>query len=166
MMKSIISISLFVLLINLHFYQYVLIFAQGGGSSAVKSNAWISKQNNLNITINLQPHVPVIDQWTQILFEVKKLNGSGFIDNLNAKVTMTDHDGRLFKFDSQHVSNGKFSVEYMFPDDGQHRVLLQLYKNGSAFAISSFDIVIPHPLPPPSHPSPIGFLLDLFKNLF
>ena len=81
--------------------------------------------------------MPVIDQWTQILFEVKILNGSGFIDNLNAKVTITDHYGRLFEFDSQPVSKGKFSIEYMFPDDGQRRVLLQLHKNGSAFAISS-----------------------------
>ena len=166
MMKSIILISLFLLLINLHFYPYSLIFAQGGGNSAVKTNAWISKQNNLNITMNLKPYMPVIDQWTHILFEVKKLNGSGFIDNLNASVTITDHDGRLFKFDSQPVSKGKFSVEYMFPDDGQHRVLLQLYKNESAFAISSFDILIPHPLPLPSPPSPFDFLFDLFKNLF
>jgi hypothetical protein len=165
-MKSIILISLFLLLINLHFYPNILIFAQGGGNSAVKTNVWISKQNNLNITMNLQPNMPVIDQWANILFEVKKLNGSGFIDNLNARVTITDHDGRLFKFVSQPVSKGKFSVEYMFPDDGQHRVLLQLYKNGSAFAISSFDIVIPHPLPPPYSPSPIDFLFDLFKNLF
>ena len=157
---------MFVLLINLHFYHYRLIFAQGGDNSAIKTNAWISKQSNLNITMNLQPNMPVIDQKTHILFEVKKLNGSGFIETLSSRVTITDHDDRLFKFDNQPVLNEKFSAEYIFPDDGQHRVLLQIYENESAFAISSFDIVIPHPLPPTFPPPPIDFLHNLFRNLF
>lgn len=52
------------------------------------------------------------------IFEVKKLNGSDFTENLSSRVTITDRDGRLFKFDDQPVLDGKFSVEYMFPDDG------------------------------------------------
>lgn len=112
-----------------------------------KINTWISKQNNLNITMNLNPKIPVVDEKTKITFDVRKLNSSDFFDNLNARVTITDHDGRLFKFGNQPVINGKFSVEYIFPDDGQHKIILQLYKNTTAFTLASFDIIVPHPQP-------------------
>ena len=110
-----------------------------------KTNTWISKRNNLNITMSLDPKVPVVDDKTKITFDTRKLlNISDFFDNLNARVTITDHDGRLFKFDNQPVINGKFSVEYIFPDDGQQKIILQLYKNTTAFTLASFDIIVPH----------------------
>ena len=34
--------------------------------------------------------------------------------------------------------------EYIFPDGGQHRILLQLYKNTIPFTVTYFDIFIPH----------------------
>jgi hypothetical protein len=113
------------------------------------------------------PKVPVIDEKTNISFEIRKLNGSGLFENLNAKVTMTDHDGRLFKFDNEQIPvlGGKFSVEYIFPDDGEHRVILQLYRNDSAFAISSFNMVIPHPKQQPLLADD-NFLTNLFRNIF
>jgi hypothetical protein len=75
-------------------------YSQRESNNVVKTNNWISRQNNLNITINLQPKTPAVDQHTHILFETKKLNNSGFLENLNARVTGTDHDGWLFKFDN------------------------------------------------------------------
>ncbi len=163
MIKAVLLISLCLLIIfvNSFFQHNLLIYPQSENIDIVKNDTWISKQNNLNITMTLVPKVPMIDEKTHILFEIKKLNDSGLFDNLNAKVTITDHDGRLFKFNNEHtpVSNGKFSVEYLFPDDGEHRVILQLYKNDSAFAISSFNIVLPHP-------SPNDLFLGLFKSPF
>ena len=62
------------------------------------------------------------------------------------------------------VSNGKISVEYIFPDDGERRIILELYRNESAFAASYFNIVIPHPKQPPA---PNGNFFDnIFKSLF
>ncbi len=58
-----------------------------------------------------------------------------------------------------------FAVEYIFPDDGEHRVILQLYEKDSSFAISSFDITIPHPKQQPSLPND-NFLSNLLKNLY
>ena len=109
---------------------------------------WISKRDGLNITMKIMPEIPVIDEKTKISFEIRKLNDSKFIEeDLNAKVTITDHDGRLFKFNNHYmpISNGKISVDYIFPDDGEHRIILQLYRNESAFALGYFNIVIPHP---------------------
>jgi hypothetical protein len=155
--------SLFLLLIDFSILKYPLsVFSQNDGKGIINNNSWISQRNNLNITIKILPEVPIIDQTTKISFEVRKLNNSNFFEGLNAKVTMTDHDGRLFKFNNQYIpiSDGKFSVEYIFPDDGEHRIILQLYKNESAFAVSSFDLSILHPIP--SSPSN-DFLSKLFN---
>jgi hypothetical protein len=162
MIKLIILTSLFLLIINLNlFHSDSIVLAQTDRMKVVKNNTWISKQNNLNVTMNLQPKIPVVDDKTKIIFEIKKLNNSDFFENLNAKVTMTDSDGRLFKFNNQSVSDGKFSVEYLFPSKGEHRVILQLYQNESAFAVGSFDIVVPQ-TPPPSG----NLLSNIFKNIF
>jgi hypothetical protein len=152
--------------INSFFQHNLLIYPQSENIDVVKNDTWVSTQNNLNVTISLEPKVPVIDEKTNILFEIRKLNDSSLFENLSARVTLTDHDGRLFKFNNQNMptSGGNLSVEYIFPDDGEHRVILQLYKNESAFSISSFDIAIPHPKQPTS---PIDNLLkSLSDNLF
>ena len=156
-----ISLCLLIVFVNSFFQPNLLIYPQSENIDVVKNDSWVSKQNNLNATISLEPKVPVIDEKTSISFEVRKLNDSSLFENLSARVTLTDHDGRLFKFYNQNIpiSGGKLSVEYIFPDDGEHRVILQLYKNESAFSISSFDIAIPHPKQPTS---PID---DLLKSL-
>ncbi|WP_148685955.1 hypothetical protein [Candidatus Nitrosocosmicus hydrocola] len=114
--------------------------------SVVKNNPWISDRDNLNISLKLEPQVPIIDHATKLYFEVRNLNDSTLIENLNTKVTLTDHDGRLYKFQNSliPVLGGQFSVDYIFPDDGEHRIILQLYKNITPFTVSSFDLTIPH----------------------
>ena len=62
------------------------------------------------------------------------------------------------------VPNGKISAEYMFPDYGEHKIIMQLYRNESAFAVSNFNIVIPQSKQPPL--SNDNFLANLFKNPF
>ena len=130
-----------------------LVFAQSELNNTIPTNTianetWLSKRDNLNITINLNPKIPIIDEWTLIQFEVRKLDSGDLVnDTLTSNVTITDHDGRLFKFPEQIIANGKFSVDYIFPDDGQHRIILQFYKNSTAFTVASFDLNISHPQP-------------------
>jgi hypothetical protein len=35
-------------------------------------------------------------------------------ENLNSKVTITDHDSRIFRFNYQSANDGKFFVEHLF----------------------------------------------------
>ena len=146
---SIILFILFSMLFALSGYSSKA-FSQGDTtSSIVKNDSWISERNNLNVTIKLMPMVPVIDETTKILFEVTSLNNSKPFEDLNTRVTITDHDGRLYKFENKllPVIDGQFSVDYIFPDDGEHRIILQLYKNTTPFTVSSFDLLIPHAYP-------------------
>jgi len=66
----------------------------------IVNSTWISKRDNLSITMSLIPQMPIIDQTTKINFEVKKLDNLGLLGNASAKITITDQDGRLYKFDN------------------------------------------------------------------
>ena len=102
----------------------------------------------------------------KILFEVKNLNASKPRMDLNTRVTVTDHDGRLYKFENKliPVINGQFSVNYIFPDDGEHRIILQLYENSTPLTVSSFDLLIPHPTPPSQTDNILKPFIDFFHS--
>lgn len=123
------------------------------------NDTWISKRDNLSINIILEPTVPIIDQWTKMFFEIKELGSGNLVryDILTVNATISDHDGRLFKFPEQQVMDGRFNFSYIFPDDGQHRVILQIYKDNAALNVAAFDIDVPHPQPPQ------GFFERLFQ---
>ena len=163
MMKT---ISIFSLMVTCFDYP-LQVFSKTHPDSVVKNDSWISARNNLNITINLTPIIPIIDENTKLSFKVLSLNDSMPIKDLRAKITITDHDGRLYKFENKFlpVTNGHFSVDYMFPDDGEHRVILQLYQNTTPFTVSSFDMFIPHPSPPAQLDSLASPFVELFKSL-
>ena len=157
------------------FFSILLAFSESGSNafslnytnpSIVKNDSWISERNNLNVTVQLMPIVPVIDETTKILFEVTSLNNFKPFEDLNTRVTITDHDGRLYKFENKllPVIDGQFSVNYIFPDDGEHRIILQLYKNTTPFTVSSFDLLIPHPTPPSQTDNILKPLIDFFNS--
>ena len=143
-------------------------FSQAGTTqSVVKNDSWISERDNLKMTINLEPAVPIIDETTKISFEVKQFDSSKPFEDLNTRITITDHDGRLYKFENKLVPviDGQFSINYIFPDDGEHRIILQLYKNMTPFTVGSFDLVIPHPPPPSATDRMLKPLVDFFNSL-
>lgn len=143
-------------------------FSSTANMSVVKNNTWISERDNLNISLRLEPQVPVIDEVTKLSFEVRNLSDSTPINNMSTKVTLTDHDGRLYKFENKliPVFGGLISVDYIFPDDGEHRIILQLYKNTTPFTVSSFDLTIPHPVPPSTTEKLLNPFNDFFDSLF
>jgi hypothetical protein len=164
-LKTIMVFSLFsILFVSFSEYSSEAFSLDGTTPSIVKNDSWISERDNLNITIKLVPEVPIIDETTKILFEVTYLNGSKPYEDLNTRVTITDHDGRLYKFENKSIPviDGQFSVNYIFPDDGEHRIILQLYKNTTPFTISSFDLLVPHP----TLPSQTDKLLKPFADFF
>jgi hypothetical protein len=129
----------------------------------IVNSTWISKRDNLNITMSLIPQMPIIDQTTKINFEVKKLDNLGLLGNASAKITITDQDDRLYKFENKFfpILDGNVSVEYLFPVEGEHKVILQLYNNSRPFTVSSFDIIIPQSVPKDNN-----LVSNLFGNLF
>ena len=148
-MRTVSGLALLLVIFDYSFDQILLSAYSQNVTNIIKNSTWTSFSKNLTVSLELIPRVPVIDESTRMQFEVRNINLSNQIDNIRAKVTVTDHDSRLYKFENRLIplSNGQFSVNYIFPDDGEHRVIVQLYQNTTPYTISAFDIVIPHPIP-------------------
>lgn len=66
---------------------------------------------------------------------------------ITANVTILNSDGRLFKFAEQPVSDGIFSVIYIFQDDALNNIIVQMKRNSTAFGVAAFEVDIPHTNP-------------------
>ena len=145
-------------------YNFFHSFAQNiTKENAVKTSSWTSKRDNLNITMSLSPSLPVMDQNTTISFEIKKLNNaiSSNYANLSGRVVIVDSDGRLFKFGNQSITDNKLSINYIFPSNGEDRIILELYKNQTPFTIGSFNLNVTTP----NNQQNSDFFSNLFKGL-
>jgi hypothetical protein len=146
---------------------YQIVYSQYTGNNT--SNyiySWVSKSIDLNITIQFEPKIPIIYYQTKILFYVNHLNGSGYDNNITAFVTVLDNEGGLYKFGNLKLSDGKFFVNYIFQNNLQNKIIVQLYKNNSGFALASFNIQLHASAPPPANNNSGNFFSNLFKNFF
>jgi hypothetical protein len=109
---------------------------------SAKIQDWKDTENNLEIKFSYSPEKPIIDAFTKLEFSVTNLKTGEHIQNFIAHVTVTNGQ-RLFKFQNITVQNGDFSVEYIFPDDGTHQVLLRIDRSDS-IRLASFQVFVPH----------------------
>lgn len=118
-------------------------------SHIVDSNntqVWKNPQDNLKIEFGYLPEIPVIDTFTGLAFSITNLQTGEHAGDGVARVTVTNGQ-RLFKFENVSVQNGDFTVDYLFPDDGTHQVLLRLDRNDT-INLASFKVFVPHQSPP------------------
>ncbi len=118
-------------------------------SHIVDSNntqVWKNSQDKLKIEFGYLPEKPVIDTFTSLVFSVTNLQTGEHTGDGVAQVTVTNGQ-RLFKFENVSVQNGDFTVDYLFPDDGTHQVLLRLDRNDT-IDLASFNVFVPHQSPP------------------
>jgi hypothetical protein len=110
------------------------------------TQVWNSTKDNLRIEFGYIPEKPIIDTFTNLAFSVTNLQTSDHVGDGVAHVTVTNGQ-RLFKFHNVSMQTGDFSVDYLFPDDGTHQVLLRLDRNDS-INVASFQVFVPHQTPP------------------
>ena len=110
------------------------------------TQVWKYPHNNLKIEFGYLPEKPVIDTFTSLAFSVTNLQTGEHAGDGVAQVTVTNGQ-RLFKFQNVSVQNGDFFVDYLFPDDGTHQVLLRLDRNDT-INLASFNVFVPHQSPP------------------
>jgi hypothetical protein len=107
---------------------------------------WNNIEDNIRIEFGYLPEKPIIDTFTNLAFSVTNLRTGDHSTEGIAQVTVTNGQ-RLFKFNNVSTQNGDFSVDYLFPDDGTHQVLLRLDKSDS-INLASFQVFVPHQTPP------------------
>ena len=134
-----VTVSVTILMIPIHScYAHIV--------DSKNTQVWKNPKNDLKIEFAYNPEKPIIDTFTNLQFSVTDLGTDEHIKDLVAQVTVTNGQ-RLFKFQNISVQNGDFSVDYLFPDDGTHQVLLRIDKNDS-ISVASFNVFVPHQSPP------------------
>ena len=103
-------------------------------------------KNNVDIKFSYIPEKPIIDTFTKLEFSITDLKTGEHLHDFVARVTVTNGQ-RLFKFQNITIQNGDFSVDYIFPDDGTHQVLLRVDREDS-IRLASFQVFVPHQSPP------------------
>ena len=107
---------------------------------------WVDKYKNIKIQFDYLPDKPIIDTFTKLQFSVQNLTNDQHIKDFDARVVVTMGQ-RLFKFENITVTDGDFSIKYLFPEDGTHQVLLRVNTNNSIL-LTSFSVFVPHQSPP------------------
>jgi hypothetical protein len=79
----------------------------------VAIQTWISQKYNILIQFTYEPEVPLIDEFTQLIFSVQNLSSGQHIANLAGRVVVTSGQ-RLLKFEKIGIPDGDFSVRYLF----------------------------------------------------
>jgi hypothetical protein len=99
-------------------------------------------KNNIDIKFSYSPEKPIIDTFTRLEFSITDLKTGEHLHDFMAQVTVTNGQ-RLFKFQNISVEYGDFSVDYIFPDDGTHQVLLRV-DTKEFIQLASFRVFVPH----------------------
>lgn len=130
---------------------------------------WQSRQNNIEIQFTYEPKIPIIDTFTELKFSIQNISSGEHVENLTGRVVVTNGQ-RLFKFENINIPAGHFSVRYIFPDDGNHQVLIRLDRGNDFKIPASFNIFVPHqslpsildpfPSPPGTSNNDSGILLS------
>jgi len=135
------TIIIFVTALTLPFH-----FAYAHVIDSKNIQVWKNFDDNLKIEFGYLPERPIIDTFTTLQFSLTNLGTDEHVKDSVAQVTVTNGQ-RLFKFQNISNENGDFSVDYLFPDDGTHQVLLRIDKNDSIH-VASFKVFVPHQSPP------------------
>lgn len=114
---------------------------------AKNTQQWQNKQENVLIQFAYEPEKPIIDTFTELKFNIQTLSTGEHIEDLTGRIVVTNGQ-RLFKFENISIPAGHFSVNYIFPDDGTHQVLLRLDKSNELKMPASFKVFVPHQSPP------------------
>ena len=118
-----------------------------------RTQVWINNNDRIKIQFTYQPEKPIIDTFTELKFSVQNLTTSDHLKDITARVVVTNGE-RFFKFENITVPDGDFSVKYIFPDDGTHKVIVRINEKNSA-ALASFNVFVPiQPIPSILNPFP------------
>jgi hypothetical protein len=123
--------------------------AQVGGSAVQQI-----QQNGIAMQFSYYPSSPVINDYTNLTFNVLNTTTGKPLQNFVASVTVSNvvnftGGSGYYNFSSINVRNGTFSVSYAFPNDGLFPVFLRVnyptanYGPNSPIAIGEFKVFVP-----------------------
>jgi hypothetical protein len=109
---------------------------------------WTNTEQNVKIVFSYQPQKPILDQPTELKFLVENLKTGNYLKNVVANILVTYNSSGEFggyentKFSNIAVTNGQFSVKYLFEDTGLFEIITRISGNAVA-ALAPFKVIVP-----------------------
>jgi hypothetical protein len=109
---------------------------------------WTNTEQNVKIVFSYQPQNPILDQPTELKFLVENLKTGNYLKNVVANILVTYNSSGEFggyentKFSNIAVTNGQFSVKYLFEDTGLFEIITRISGNAVA-ALAPFKVIVP-----------------------
>jgi hypothetical protein len=129
--------------------------------SASKPQTWTDNLSNIKIEFANSPASPLIDKPTKLDFEVVHLQNGTKLENLSARVIVLASAGeqqRTFIFPDIVSKDGRFSLNYLFPDSGTYQILSRINSKGF-ISLASFSLFVPVPGGNPTSPTDINLII-------
>ncbi len=115
-----------------------------------------ANQNGVVMQFEYSPSSPTIDNYTTLMFSVINSTTGKPVQNYVGSVTVSNVAGftggsGYYNFSKIEVTNGSFSVNYAFPNDGLFPIFFRadyptsIYGPGSPIAIAEFKVIVPPP---------------------
>ena len=113
-------------------------------------------QNGVTMQFQYSPPNPTINDYTTLMFSVINSTTGKPVQNYVGSVTVGNVVGftggsGYYNFSKIAVTNGSFSVNYAFPNDGLFPIFFRadyptsIYGPGSPIAIGEFKVIVPPP---------------------
>ncbi|HJT10737.1 MAG TPA: hypothetical protein VJ771_08135 [Candidatus Nitrosotalea sp.] len=113
-------------------------------------------QNGVTMQFQYSPPSPTINDYTTLMFSVINSTTGKLIQNYAGSVTVGNVAGftggsGYYNFSKIAVTNGSFSVNYAFPNDGLFPIFFRadyptsIYGPDSPIAIGEFKVIVPPP---------------------
>ena len=107
-----------------------------------KTQQWVDKENNAKIIFAYDPQSPIIGRPTKLLFALQNLlTGNEIKEELHARIIITN--GRdILKITNSTFPDGKFLINYTFPDSGSYQVIPKIDSRNYS-ELASFNVFVP-----------------------
>jgi hypothetical protein len=158
---SILTVTILLLVYYSDFINSNYASGQDQSSSSSKPQTWMDNLSNIKIEFTNVPASPVIDKPTKLNFEVVHLQNETKLENLSARVIILANAGeqqRTFIFPDIVSKDGRFSVNYLFPDSGTYQILSRINSKGF-ISLASFTLFVPVPGGNPTSPTDVSLII-------
>ena len=147
----------------------VLLPVTWAGAQTASSSVQNITQNGVTMQFDYSPSMPIINNYTQLSFNLINTTTGNPVKNYVASVTIGNVVGftggsGYYNFSKIAISNGNFSVNYAFPNDGLFPVYFRAdyptsaYGPGAPIAIGEFKVIVPAPSVLPSDSNTIIYI--------
>ena len=113
---------------------------------ATNNQDWIDKQSTTKVSFTYSPEIPVVDNPTELKFNIVNISSGTRLKDVFARLTLIDtlQQKQQFPLASYNLTatEGYFLIKYRFPHEGTYQIIVKVNSKYSALTLASFKIFV------------------------